>query len=802
MNNRIFCRWWLVLVLLASLKAHAQGRLNLALEPGANHGHPLALWRTTVPAGSLLTFDTLVHRQGRSSLRFDLPVRLNDEAPRLAAIGTTVVPLDSVRGRRLMVRAWVRTRNWRGRVGFSASTTTLTVAGLSPERAAVLDSLPADTDWRQLELQLPVKTTAFDLSLYLWTQGTGRLWLDDIQLLVGGKPLRDGPVPATEALLLLPTEALAANWDFERPLPRAAWPDPAGATVALDSASPQHGRHYLRVVRRSAAGQPAPTAYLGTLRLARQEGGKVLRVAGYWRQPAAQPNPKPSGAGPAFVSRLLASRQRAGGAWVPDTLGPGPPLPAPGPQWTAFAFEVPIQLKLFNDQPVDWGALTLSLVLPSPGVVELDNLTFSINGKPYVPTGPPVAPPPTAAETAWLRAALRPLRLSTPATAVPDLAALGNFLAPARLVGLGEVTHGSHEIFALRDKLTRYLIAEKGFTGLALEASPVACAALNEYVRTGRGNPARLLAALDGWNTTEMRDLLAWLRAYQVAHPASPVLLAGLDMQQPEQALASFGQLVAADDAFAQSRLQQLGRLLATYSRPALDDPDLRDHPDQPHDSLLAPLHRLLAELGTGLDARAKLRARPTSLAQLARQRYYLHLVEQGATWRRLSFGLAFNYRQACLAENAQYLSQSEGPAARLVLWASNSAVAKALTVEERPMGEWLRATLGPGYLALGLALGQGSFAALGPAGKWGSAPLASPPTGAYEAWLRTGPAASWLAPGRQELADNNTWLFQQQLLREIGYRAPHNEFMLHSLRSEFDAVVFLRDSTPTQQVP
>ncbi|GAA4502226.1 hypothetical protein GCM10023172_25290 [Hymenobacter ginsengisoli] len=787
----------MVLGLLASLDARAQGRLNLGLEPGANHGQPLALWRTTVPPGGRLTFDTLVHRQGCGSLRFDLPTRLDNEAPRLASIGTTVPPLDSMRGRLLTVRAWVRTRGWRGRVGLSASVTTLTLAGLSPERAAVLDSLPADLDWRQLELRLPIKATAFGPSLYFWTQGTGRLWLDDVQLLVGGKPVPDSPVPATEALLLPPAEALAANWDFERPLPRAAWPDPAGATVALDSASPQHGRHYLRVVRRSAAGQPTPSAYLGTLRLARQEGGKVLRVMGYWRRPAAQPGLQPPSPGPAFVSRLLALGQQAGDTWMPDTLGPAPPLPAPGPQWTDFAFEVPMQLKYAVSS-----ALTLSLVLPGPGAVELDNLTFSLNGNPYVPTGPPVPPLPTAAEMAWLRTALRPLRLGAPATAGPDLAALGGFLAPARLVGLGEVTHGSHEVFALRDKLTRYLIAEKGFTGLALEASPVACAALNDYVRTGRGDLSRLLAALDGWNTTELRDLLTWLRAYQVAHPASPVLLAGLDVQQPEQALASFGQLVEADDDFTRSRMRQLGQLLATYPHPAPDDPDLRDRPDQPHDSLLAPLHRLLAELSTGLDARAKLLGLPVSLTQLARQRYYLHLVEQGATWRRLSFGMAFNYRQACLAENAQYLSQTEGPAARLVLWASNSAVAKVLTKEERPMGEWLRATLGPGYLALGLALGQGSYAALGPAGKWASAPLASPLPGSYEAWLRTGPPASWLPLGRQELTDENAWLFQSQLLREVGYRTPHNEFMLHSLRSEFDAVVFLRESTPVRLVP
>lgn len=792
----------LLLLLGASPAAHAQGRLNLGLEAAANHRQPLALWATSVPAGGRLAFDSSTYQQGRSSLRLELLTQ--EDGPARAFLSTSVVPLDSVRGRLVTVSAWVRTRGWRGQVGLAATATSLTVAGLSPDRASVLDSLPANLNWRRIEVRLPVKATAFSFGLSVQAVGSGRLWVDNIELRVGGRVLPEGPVPATEALLLPSAVALATNWDFERPLPRAAGPDPAGgATAALDSAGPQHGRRYLRVVRRSAASQPMATAYLGTLRLARQEGGKTLRVLGYWRQPEARPGSP--GAHPAFVSRLLATRLPAGGAWRPDTLGPAPPLPAPGPQWAAFAFEVPLQLKLYNDSPADWTALTLSLALPEPGVVDIDNLTFTLDGKPYVPAGPPVAPAPTAAEVAWLRTASQPLRLAAPATEATDLAALAASLGAARLVGLGEVTHGAHEIYALHDKLTRYLIGQKGFTGLALEANPGACAALTAYLRTGQGDPARLLAALDGWHTAELRDLLAWLRRYQQAHPATPITLAGLDMRQPEEAVASLRQQLAPTDEFAQSRLRQVAHLLAAYPHPAPDDPDLR-HPDQPQDSLLAPLHRLLAELATGLDARAKLRARPTSLAELAQQHYYLRLVEQGATWRRLVGGLAFNYYQACLAENAYHLSQTTGPgggATKVIIWASNSAVAKVLTLEERPMGEWLRATLGPGYAALGLVLGQGSFAALGPAGQWQSAPLAPAPTGSYEAWLRTAPGpASWLAPGRPELTDDNAWLFQQQLLREVGYRAAHNEFMLHSLRSEFDVVVFWRDATPAQFLP
>lgn len=438
-------------------------------------------------------------------------------------------------------------------------------------------------------------------------------------------------------------------------------------------------------------------------------------------------------------------------------------------------------------------------MLPSPGALELDNLTFTLDGKPYVPTGPPVPPPPTAAEQAWLRTALRPLRLAAPTTAGPDLAALGSLIGAARLVGLGEVTHGSQEVFSLNARISQYLIEQKSFNGLLLDASPAGCAALGEYLRTGQGDPARLLAALEGWHTPAILDLVRGLRAYQQAHPGTPLLLAGLDVRQPEQALAALGQLVEAKDDFAQPRLRQLTQLLASYRQPAVEELDLHFSPNQPRDSLLAPLRRLLAELAAGFDTRAKL-GQPTGLQLLARQRYYLRLVEQGATWRRLDLGAAENYRQACLAENAHYLSQQAG--GKLLLWANNRSVAKFLSPDERPMGEWLRATLGAGYLALGVVLGQGRFAARSPAGQWAPATLAAGRPGSYEAWLRTGPPTFWLGLTKLELTEDNAWLFQSQLLHDLDYADAHNHFMLHSLRGEFDAVLFIRDSTPAPLLP
>ncbi|MGI4737411.1 MAG: erythromycin esterase family protein [Janthinobacterium lividum] len=789
--------WLLALLLLAGLVAQAQASLNLGLEPRANHGQPLALWQRRRAPGVRVQFDSTVFRQGRGSLRLEL---VEEEERQFTVVYTTLFPLDSLRGQIVTVSGWVRTRGFRGKAGLYAFAHTTTTDGPGSDHTFAVDSLPGAMDWRRFEVRLPVKATAQGFGMGLRAWGNGRVWFDDIQVRVNGKLLRDAPLAGTEALLLTPSQALAPNWDFERPLPPLASPDPARATVALDSAQPQHGRRYLRLTRISTTG-PAPAVYLGTLKLGPELLGKSVQVTGYWRQVRAG---AVAGEAPGLAYTLLSTDQGSNyhnntpTTWGGSELQLAPALPTPGPQWTAFSASIPVP----NDHP-RLAALALSLRLPS-GTVELDNLQFALNGAPYVPVGPPTPAAPTTAEAAWLRTALKPLRLGAPPTDFQDLAPLGSLLESARLVGVGEVGAGSHEAAELKNRVLRYLIGQKGFTGLVLDASPVHCAALNDYLQTGRGDAARLLAALGTSNTTEMLDLVRWLRSYNQAH-AAKVFVAGMDVRQPELALTQLGQTVEATDDFAQVRLQQLRQLLAATTHPTDASLDLRLHPDQAQDSLLPQVRRLTAELAAGLDTRAKVQSgSPPSLRTLARQRYYLRLVEQGATLRRLPPDFADNYRAACLAENVQYLSQHEGPAGgspKLVIWAHNQQIANSAGAEHS-LGQWLRATHGTNYFALGLALGQGQYTSENANDQRVATPLETAPPGSYEAWLRTGPPAFLVGLTKLELGAANAWIFQQQLLRDVSTLTVRHQFGLHDLRGEFDAVVFLRDSTPAHFLP
>lgn len=253
--------------------AHGQALLNLGLEPGLNHGHPLALWVRGRAPGAQVQLDSTLRRQGRGSLHLTLAAE--DDERVFTAVYTAAFPLDSLRGQLATVSGWVRTRGFRGRAGLYAFAHTATTAGPSSDRAFAVDSLPADMDWRRFEVRLPVKPTAQSFGVGLQAFGNGRVWFDDVQVRVGGRRVGTEPLPGTEGLLLTAAEALTSNLDFERPLPPLARPNPAQATATLDSAQPQHGRRYLRLVRVGTAG-PAPAVYLGALRLDSALIGKTL----------------------------------------------------------------------------------------------------------------------------------------------------------------------------------------------------------------------------------------------------------------------------------------------------------------------------------------------------------------------------------------------------------------------------------------------------------------------------------------------------------------------------------------------
>src|SRR5690348_14860880 len=72
-----------------------------------------------------------------------------------------------------------------------------------------------------------------------------------------------------------------------------------------------------------------------------------------------------------------------------------------------------------------------------------------------------------------------------------DYDPLFDLIGDARIVCIGEASHGTHEFYAQRAQITRRLIEEKGFLAVAVEADWPDAYRLNRYVKgAGDGEEA------------------------------------------------------------------------------------------------------------------------------------------------------------------------------------------------------------------------------------------------------------------------------------------------------------------------
>ncbi|QUG86950.1 erythromycin esterase family protein [Bacillus nitratireducens] len=130
----------------------------------------------------------------------------------------------------------------------------------------------------------------------------------------------------------------------------------------------------------------------------------------------------------------------------------------------------------------------------------------------------------------WLEAHAKPLITTSPTAPLNDLKPLKDMVGSASIVGLGEATHGAHEVFTMKHRIVNYLVSEKGFINLVLEEGWDRALELDRYVLTGKGNPSQHLTP--EFNTKEILNLLNWIKEYN-ANPKhkSKVRVIGMDIQ-------------------------------------------------------------------------------------------------------------------------------------------------------------------------------------------------------------------------------------------------------------------------------
>jgi len=301
--------------------------------------------------------------------------------------------------------------------------------------------------------------------------------------------------------------------------------------------------------------------------------------------------------------------------------------------------------------------------------------------------------------TEWLRRTAIPFATHEPESGFDDLAGLGMIVGDARIVSLGEATHGSNEFFEMKHRILEYLVEEKGFTIFAIEAALPNADAVNDYVLHGTGDPARAIAGMGfwTWNVQEVLDMVRWMRAYNLRRGNEPpVQFRGFDMQTSAYGIGRLDAYLRRVDAERAAAMMEQPRCWQRYDGRFAEYAALPNEDRLACRASVAAFHDTLAARRTEYSARS-------SAAEFEVMLRYARVIAQNEA---AAGGLMS--RDRLMAENVEWLANTAAPGEKLVLWAHNYHVA---AMDHAAMGRWLRdAFPGREMVIFGFFFDRGAF--------------------------------------------------------------------------------------------
>jgi erythromycin esterase-like protein len=408
------------------------------------------------------------------------------------------------------------------------------------------------------------------------------------------------------------------------------------------------------------------------------------------------------------------------------------------------------------------------------------------------------------AATAELYTALRPL--ARPLSSAADLDPLLERIGNARYVLLGEATHGTHEYYTWRTAISQRLIAEKGFSFLAVEGDWPDCYRVNRYVKgyEDSGESAReALHAFERWPTwmwanAEVVELAEWLRRHNDGRPQEQKAgFYGLDVYSLWESLYAVMAYLHRTQPDALPAAWRALRCFEPYAE------DVQEYAQAtqfvPHGcedevvTLLQELRRHAAEHRAD-DREAYFTAEQNALVLKDAEAYYRAMIRGGPE--------SWNVRDRHMAETLGRLMRHHGPAAKAIVWEHNTHVGDARYTDMADegmvnVGQLVREIHGNEGVVL---VGFGSYRGSVIAGRHWEAPMERmrvPPAreGSWEEVLhRTGAEDRLLLWAD---ADRTPELLEPRGHRAIGvvYRPeydPYGNYVPTVLPRRYDAFIYL----------
>ena len=299
-----------------------------------------------------------------------------------------------------------------------------------------------------------------------------------------------------------------------------------------------------------------------------------------------------------------------------------------------------------------------------------------------------------------------------------ELDALLERIGDAKIVLLGEASHGTSEFYRMRERISQELIARKGFRFVAIEGDWPDVARLDHYVRHFEYPPSEWTAFARFptwmWRNNEVRSFVDWLHTHNAERaPPERVAIYGLDLYSLYTSIRSvLKYLDEVDPDSARIARQRYGCLTpwqadpATYGHAALTGA---------YRTCEKEVVRMLQDI---LQKQSDYAAHDGERFMDAMQNARL-VTDAERYYRIMYYGsrASWNLRDNHMFETLKTLLDFHGSKAKAIVWAHNSHIGDAAATEMSARGEYnighlCREEFGNSVYSIGFGTHSGTVAA------------------------------------------------------------------------------------------
>lgn len=294
----------------------------------------------------------------------------------------------------------------------------------------------------------------------------------------------------------------------------------------------------------------------------------------------------------------------------------------------------------------------------------------------------------TAQEVKSLDLPTYPIEMTEGSCTPESYSFLGEVIGEARVVALGEASHGTGTITEQKRCLIAYLVEQKGFSVVAFEAFYTMTNRANDYIQ---GERKALAPSHVTWGTQEVYNFFVWARDYNLSHSTDERFRAvGVDVYANLETAEDVLQFIErVDPAFLNQARASYRDILALYSG------------DDPRKDSYTYIQKARA-VSTHLNSRRQAYLASDSEAQVERGLHSAEVVVQGLL---RAFEPSRERRDAFMAKNVQALLQDHE---KVVFWAHNQHIRESPT-PSIAAGTRLAEALGDDYVSVATTFSEGT---------------------------------------------------------------------------------------------